>query len=423
MGKASEGEGAQVEHRPAAQRAATGLMALALAASPAYLVRPHIGPLPTTLLEMVLVAAIALGLYAFRRELPWRSPYLLPAVLLLLAATIDTLLAPDRRAAAGIWKAYFVEPVLAGLVVAAIARRRERARLLLAGVGVAGSAVAAANVAAAVWALASGDFSLVTPPVVLYTSANAVALYLEPLVAFAVPIVFYTDDRRERAVAGGFAAIAVLAILLSFSRAGWVTLGALVLLAAMFGRWRWRVAALTAAAAAALFAVSEQVRQRILVQFDFASPNNTVGLRLSLWRSTLDMLQDHPLTGGGLSGFNASVAPYRAAGYQENHIYPHNVLLNFWSETGLLGLAAFVWLAVQALRTAWRGLGAGIWPRMMAVGVLGLLLSFFLHGLVDVPYFKNDQALAFWALLGVQLGSLRTAEACRVSSRSRPAAG
>jgi hypothetical protein len=29
-----------------------------------------------------------------------------------------------------------------------------------------------------------------------------------------------------------------------------------------------------------------------------------------------------------------------------------------------------------------------------------------LHGQVDVPYFKNDLALEFWALLGIQLGAI-----------------
>ncbi len=37
-------------------------------------------------------------------------------------------------------------------------------------------------------------------------------------------------------------------------------------------------------------------------------------------------------------------------------------------------------------------------------------MGFGVHGLADVPYFKNDQALAFWAILGLQLGSARSAD-------------
>lgn len=389
------------------RRLATVLMALALAASPAYVERPHVGPLPTTLLEIVLVVAIAVGLYAYRDELPWRSPYLLPGGLLLVAATIDTLVAPDRRAAAGIWKAYFVEPMLAGFVVAAIATERGRARLLLAGLGMAGTYAAVLNSATAAWAIAHHTFNVVTPPVAIYDSANAVPLYLEPLVAFALAIAFFSDDRRERIVAVLFTAVSAVAILLSFSRAGWATLAALVLFAALFSRWRWQALVGTVTVSGLLFAASGSVRRRVLVEFDPTSSQNTIGLRMSLWKSSLNMLAHKPLFGGGLSGFKTSILPYKDPGYHEDLIYPHNVLLNFWSETGLLGLVAFVWLMVQAVRTALRGLAAGPWPRATAVGLLGLAVAFGLHGMVDLPYFKNDQALAFWALVGVQLGSLR----------------
>lgn len=393
--------------REPARNVATGMMALTLAASPTYVVQPHLGPL-TTLLEILLVISLAVGLYAFWEELPWRSPYLLPGALLLVAAAIDTVLAPDRRAAAGLWKAYFAEPMAAGLVVAAMARERSRARLLLAGLAVSGTVVAVANAVTVALALVHHTFDVVTPPVVIYTSANAVPLYLEPLIAFALALVVASDDQRERALALAFTAVAAVAVFLSFSRAGWLALGVLVIFVAALSPWRWRVLGVTALVGGLLFAASNRVRQRVLVEFDLASPDNTIGLRLTLWKSTLNMLSHRPVFGAGLSGFKTSILPYRDPGYHEDLIYPHNLVLNFWAETGLLGLAAFVWLCVQAVRQGRRGLALGPWPRAMAIGLLGLVLSFAVHGLVDVPYFKNDQALAFWALAGVQFASLRS---------------
>jgi O-antigen ligase len=382
------------------------MMAVALASSPAYTLRAHVGPLPTTALEVVLVAAIAAGLYAFWDQIPWRSPYLIPAALLLVAASVDTVVAPDRRAAAGLWKAYFVEPMAAALVIAAIARERTRARTLLGGLAVAGTIAAAANIAAVGGALGHHSFSVVTPPVAIYNSANDVPLYLEPLVAFGLALAVYSDDRRERLIAAAFVVLAGVAILLSYSRAGWFTLAALVLFVALFSGRRWYALGGVALVGAAAFALSGSVRRRLLVELDFTSPQNTVGLRLSLWRSALNMLAHHPIFGGGLSGFKAAVLPYRDPGYHEDLIYPHDLLLNFWSETGLLGAIAFVWIAVQAVRQGLRGLAAGAWPRMMAIGLLGVVLAYVLHGVVDAPYFKNDLALGFWALVGIQLGSL-----------------
>ena len=42
-------------------------------------------------------------------------------------------------------------------------------------------------------------------------------------------------------------------------------------------------------------------------------------------------------------------------------IYPHNLLLNFWVATGVLGVVAFVVLLIQAFRITWRGWRTG-WP-------------------------------------------------------------
>jgi putative inorganic carbon (HCO3(-)) transporter len=394
--------------------AAAGLMALALAASPAYTCgsvetvdcafRYHVGPLPTNLLELLLLAALAFGLVVLRAELPWRNPYTAAALLLLLAATISVVVAPDRRAAAGLWKAYFVEPILAFVVIGALARRREHARWLLGGLGVAGLIVAAANLSRAVPALADGSFNTVTPPVAIYNSANAVPLYLVPLDAVAAALLLYSDRAFERLAAAAFLAVTGAAVALSFSRAGWVTLAVVLVFVAFFHRRRYWVLGGVAVVALASIAVP-RVRRRVLVEFDFSSPDNSVTKRFALWRSTLNLLRHDPIFGSGLSGFKSALEPYRDPAYGESLIYPHNIVLNFWVETGLLGLVAFAWVLGVAVLQARRALGLGPWPRALSVGLLGLVVAFVVHGLADVPYFKNDQALAFWAILGIQLAS------------------
>jgi O-antigen ligase len=380
-------------------------MAVALALAPAYVIRFHFGPLPTTLLELVLGPAVLVGLATFWHELPWRSPYTWPALLLLAAATLDSMVAPDRRAALGLWKAYFVEPILAGLVIVAMARSRARARWLLGGIAVAAAVAATVNAYTDGHAILTHTFNKVTPQVAIYNSANDIPLFLEPPACFALAIALHGEDRLERLVAGAVYLLAALAIGLSYSRLGWITLVAFTVFVAAFSRWRVWVLAGTALVAGAAFALSHTVRDRILVEFDPHSDKNTLLLRLPLWRSALTMLTHKPVFGGGLGGFKSSILPYRDPGYHEDLIYPHNLFLNFWSETGILGLAAFAWLAVQVFRVGRRLLSSGPWPRVLGIGLLAMLLSVLLHGIGDVPYFKNDQALVFWGLLAIPLGS------------------
>jgi hypothetical protein len=57
-----------------------------------------------------------------------------------------------------------------------------------------------------------------------------------------------------------------------------------------------------------------------------------------------------------------------------------------------------------------RRLAQDPFQRALGIGLLGMLLTFAVHGIGDVPYFKNDQALAFWALLSVTLGAGRATD-------------
>ena len=352
--------------------------------------------------------AICAGVLGAGRELPLRNPYALPGVLLILAAGLDTVVAPDRRAAAGIWKAYFLEPALAFLVIAWLANSRRRVRLLLAGLAIAGLLLAAAEWVAFAQQVAGPGYDSVHPPRPFFLmTPNAVALFLIPLDALAFAIAAFSDDGLERLAAAGFAALTVAAVLMCGSRGGELALAAVVVLVAAFHPWRWRLIGAAALLGAALVTVSRQVRQRILVELHPSDPNNTVSLRLPLWQSTVRLLRAHPIFGGGLDGFHQSVQPYKVAGFIEPDVnYPHDFVLTFWSETGILGLLAFVWMLVQVARNARAGLRSEPWVRMLSVGLLGALVAIVSHGLVDVPYFKNDLALEFWALLGIQYGAL-----------------
>ncbi len=404
---------------------ATVAMSVALAASPAYVVRFVIGrQLPTNLLEIFLGAAIIVGLLATRGTVPWRNPYTWPALLFLIAATIEVPVAPQLTSALGYWKDFFIEPALAALIIAQLARSRARARLLLSGLAIAGLIGAGVNLVNDASLLMSHQFHVLTPPVVIYDSPNAVPLYLVPLDAIALALLVFSDDRRERAAAGGFVVVTAAAILLSFSRGGWAALAAVVIFVALFTVWRWQVILAVVGVAVVGFVSSAGIRRRVLIELQFNSSHNSASTRVALWRSTLGLLSHHPLTGAGLAGFKRALVPYRVATPRPastyDAIFPHNIVLNFWVETGLVGLVAFVWLLVQVVRTGIRGLRTDPFTRAISIGVLGVVVAIVVHGMVDVPYFKNDQALAFWAILGLQAGLLAPAAAAPPAQGAAP---
>lgn len=378
---------------------------------PAYTIRWHYGPLPTTLLETgILLTLAAFALESWRsRTLPaWRSPFTLPAGLFILAGAVAVLVSPDRRAGLGLYRAYIVEPIAFFCVVSVVIRRWEEARLVLAGLALSGVIVSVPNAFVTLQAARHHTLNVaVAPPVVIFQTANAVALFVVPLIAVAASMLLYAEDRLVRLGSAIFLVIGLSASLLSFSRGGYLALLAIaVLLALSHAKRAWLLAG-TLIAAAVVSRVPP-VANRIGHEFSLADPNNSLVQRTRLWGATWRMLRDHPLLGTGLSGFKRSVAPYRNGIYTEDLIYPHNIVLNFWTETGLLGLAAFAWLFVQAIRTAWSGWRHGSPPWCaLQLGVLLALVAVVIHGLVDVPYFKNDLSLEFWTLLALSWAGRR----------------
>jgi O-antigen ligase len=395
------------------------LAALTCALVPAFVLRWHVGFYPSTVLEVAIVLTVLAFLYeSWRmRVLPsLRSPFTVPGAIFLVAGAISVVVAPDRRAALGIYRAYLIEPMLFFFVLATVVYTARRASLILAGLGTGGVVVGIANSVVILNAIRLHQLDIAgTPPVVIYTNANSIALFLVPLIAVAGSIVLYSHNRRERMLSGAFLAIALVSTLLSFSRGGYLALAAVAVGLALSHRRRWLL--LGAATVAAIVVVLvPPINHRIAIELDFTNGSNTLVGRIGLWSATLQMLQHHFLFGAGLSGFATALGPIWNPSHIDRFIYPHNIVLTFWSETGLLGLVSFTWIMFVGFRQGWREWKHGDpgW-QPVGLGVVLALVAVVVHGLVDVPYFKNDLALEFWVVLGLawagnRFGVSRTAQ-------------
>jgi O-antigen ligase len=383
----------------------TAMAAVTCALAPAYVLRWHIGPLPTTLLEasiLVTIAVFAFEAYRGKHPLEWRSPFTIPAAMFLVAGAIGVVVSPEQVKGLGLYRAYLVEPIAFFFVVGHVARSAGRGRLMLGGLAAGGSVAGIANAVVILNSIRHHTLNLaLPPPVVIYNTPNAVALYLVPLIGIAACMFLYDSERHVRPASALFLAIALGAVFLSLSRGGYFALAVMALIIAIINRYRWF---LLPGVVVLGFAMSRvpPIASRIAHEFNLSDPNNTFVSRVDLWQATLRMLRDHPILGTGMFGFARSIQPYRGGVYEENLIYPHNIALNMWAETGLLGLVSFFWLLVQAIRVGWNGWRSGPGPwRAMQLGIVLAMVAIVVHGLVDVPYFKNDLALEFWTFLGL----------------------
>lgn len=346
---------------------------------PAYLLRFRLGPLPTTALEIVVLAVLGLftalyGLKGWQEAWEKLKGFRYPLVAFAIASLAAAFWSPAMVQGLGLWRAYVLEPALLLFVfVMSIGRDVKRTEL---DTSIFGSVIALAVWGGIEYVLTGGQ--RVDGP---YPYFNALALAVVPFGAYG--LTRFLQSRTWLGL-GAFAA-AIIASFVASSDGGLIALAAALWLGLIAQKkLRWPMVALTVIGLVIGLSVP-QIREPVLKEVRLENWSGYV--RKKMWQDTWVMLKDHPIKGAGMAGYPTVFKPYQTTTGIEVFQYPHTIVFNFWVETGLFGLIAFAWLVIEWLRKR----GALLLP----------LVAILVHGLVDVPYFKNDLAIAFYLLLAL----------------------
>jgi O-antigen ligase len=236
----------------------------------------------------------------------------------------------------------------------------------------------------------------------VYFSPNNLALYLDRAAPLALSLALFGTTRRWLY---GIAGIVMLgALYLTFSKGSWfMALPAAFLLMGLLRGRKVFVGSLIALGAlgAALIPFIGTARLRL--------DAITSVFRTQLWQSTLAMIRDYPITGVGLDNFlylyrTHYILPTAFA--EANLSHPHNILLDFWTRLGLLGVALLIVLLIAFWRhalTLYRRQ-----PNALTLGLMASMLAALAHGLIDNSFFLVD--LAFVLMLTLALIQVESIE-------------
>ncbi len=233
-------------------------------------------------------------------------------------------------------------------------------------------------------------------------SGALLALFLPPALVLAVA----GDGRPQRMAAALTSALLAALLLLSQSRGA--ILGVLVAVAAITTvtnrRWLWLWVPLGLAALGLLRIFWERLSLNALV--GGSGVVATLEGRQELWSRGIMLIQDFPFTGVGLGMPEPVIKllyPLLTVGPENQWLHVHNTFLQTAAEMGVPGLIALlaVLLGVTAalVRQARRP-QAGIY-RGLALGLLGSMVVFVVHGLVDAPMASPKLTALFFGLMGL----------------------
>ncbi len=402
---------------------------LFVALLPTYLIRFSIGPLPTTFLEVCFW--VLFGSWVFRKitdgtdgermaatdgdgfngylkktRLILKNKPFLYSVGIFIALSVASLAVVPREhliSSLGLWRAYFLEPFLFGWMVWEILSAQTL------GPSLRRDDEASTTRLQLFLSLAFSGFILAVLGILQYTTGlgiptpwdierritgvfdypNALGLFLAPILSALLVFGISTWKKRlahEKMFIAGASFFTFIAIVLAQTEAALVAIpGALfiALLISPLSSRKQKIAATLLAMVALVGAFAFSPAREKLLLHDLSGQ-----VRISQWKETVELLRDHPFAGAGIGYYPELLRTYHNDWQYEIFQYPHTLLLNVWVELGLPGvLVGLVGLVF---------LGKKTWERrddalVLAAGAA--ILTMCIHGLVDVPFFKNDLAM------------------------------
>ncbi|MFA5813093.1 MAG: O-antigen ligase family protein [Patescibacteria group bacterium] len=411
---------------------------------PTYLIRFNIGPLPTTLLEAMIWIIIAVWIVKrfqisnFRFQILRHKILFIGSFIFLVAATASIFTSVDVRAAAGEWKAFYIEPFLIFIILITTINNQQSTTkslifnlqslilfaLILSGLATSLLAIyqhfTGFMVPYAFWE--NGNAFRVTG---WYGFPNAVGLFLAPIVPIALYLLIQSFQRLKKrnwkletgnwlTLVSSFLFLisSPLAIIFAKSTGGLAGLAAGIALLLFFYKKTRLITIILLASGLltlALLPAYNPIKKELTLQ------DRSGQIRLSIYQETWQFLKDNPIFGAGLASYKEKIIPYHTAvngeGIEIFH-HPHNIFLTMWVGLGLTGLVGFLLIMVWFFKTGIIGVlkikrlkdckikdnTSSFQSFNLSIFLLASMTAIVVTGLVDSPYIKNDLAILFWLL-------------------------
>jgi len=246
-----------------------------------------------------------------------------------------------------------------------------------------------------------------------FNQANSFACYLAILLPVCLFVAGRTRTKHTKVLSALLLLTVALAIMLTLSRASWLLAAASVVAIWLLSRKKReaahaskpaRLALATLLAAALLLAMFAAISKP---DIDFLVSRHSALQRLKLFQTGLQMARQKPLLGFGPGNYHAGAAAFKV-GPQVQRIkraHLHNLYLQVAVESGVLGLAAFLFFVVHTLRTLARGLRAchSGRCRTLAASILVSASVFFAYNLIDIFRYHGVHLVAA-AVMGCGIG-------------------
>jgi putative inorganic carbon (hco3(-)) transporter len=395
---------------------ALGLLIILL---PTYQIKFYLGSIPFTFLEALILILFLIcflkqgkSLFKIKDKL---KDWWWPVFIWLVVATGAMFLSPNLRAGAGVWRAYFIEPILFLIVFLNLIQQRKDLKIV-------GVSLLITSLYLSLGAILQKFFNQgilsteiwgqeqILRVTSVFNHPNFLGLFLGPLIVLGLGQIFFLlkNKKKTTKISLAFLYFIICFLALVLARSEGAILGLLIALIfwgliSLPQKKKFLIAIIIVFLVVFLVPLS---RDYILEKALFKDLSGQ--FRINIWQGAIKLLKTSPLIGVGLDGYQKLISNYQAQSFKfQNQTFwafsqptPHNLFLALWLELGLLGLGVFVWLMIKFFAQGLKNIKKE--PVLIGSGLASLVVIL-IHGLVDTPYFKNDLAVLFWLIIGLNI--------------------
>ncbi len=224
------------------------------------------------------------------------------------------------------------------------------------------------------------------------------------LLAMTIPlclIVAVAESGWRRWLAAFSCLAQMLALVLSYSRGAWMGwIAAMLLFGVAAKQWKSLLVVLLIVGAGVVMLPA--LRQRVATVIKPES-DPSLSDRMRLARDAFELGLDHPILGVGYgrgrlkAGLGNQYAGTASEGSPVWHT--HNVYIELFAETGLLGMGAFIWLVLSTLWRVLRSAAARPSPqRLIGFAIAASWTAAAISGLGDVPFYHHTPRVFCFSL-------------------------
>lgn len=132
--------------------------------------------------------------------------------------------------------------------------------------------------------------------------------------------------------------------------------------------------------------------------------------RLEIWRDSLGIVKDFPLTGTGLGSYLRIYQKYRSITTDSIVDHAHNDYLEGLAEGGAIAVALFGWFVAAALYQAYKGFRRrrDRYSTFLFIGAVSGVVSVLIHSLTDFNLHIGANGLYFFFLIGLAVSAAHT---------------